>query len=82
MKSSHLTEFFNNILISSTSEHKHLGMLLDDRLSYEYHFKFVLNKAKKTIGPLRKFSKVSRDSLQLQSTNSSSASLRLWRYCL
>ena len=45
MKSSHPSEFFNNILISSTSEHKHLGMSLGYKLSYEYHFKFVLNKA-------------------------------------
>ena len=45
--------YFNNILVSSTSVHTHLGMLLDDKLSYEYHLKFLLNKVK-TIDLLRK----------------------------
>ena len=30
-------------------------LLLDDKLSYKHHFKFVLNKVKKTIGFLYKF---------------------------
>ena len=55
MKSSHPSVYFNNILVSSTSVHKHLGMLLDDKLSYEHHLIFVLHKVKKTIGLLRKF---------------------------
>ena len=58
MKSSHLSVYFNNITVSSTSVHKHLGMLLDDKLSYEHHLKFVLNKVKKTIGLLRKFQQI------------------------
>ena len=40
MKSSHPSVYFNNIPVSSTSVHKHLGMLLDDKLSYEHHLKF------------------------------------------
>ena len=64
MKSSHPSVYFNNIPVSSTSVHKHLGMLLDDKLSYEHHLKFVLNKVKKTIGLLRKFQQIlSRQSL-------------------
>ena len=47
--------YFNNIPVSSTSVHKHLGMLLDNKLSYKQHLKSVLNKVKKTIGLLRKF---------------------------
>ena len=43
---------------SHPSVHKHLGMLLDDKLSYEHHLKFVLNKIKKTIGLLRKFQQI------------------------
>ena len=62
MKSSHPSVYFNNIPVSSTSLHKHLGMLLN-KLSYEHHLKFVLNKVKKTIGLLRKF----QQSLQGQS---------------
>ena len=55
MKSFHPSVFFNNIPLSSTSVHKHLGMLLDEKLSYEHHIKFVLNKVKETTGLLRKF---------------------------
>ena len=49
MKSSHPSVYFNNIPVGSTSVHKHLGMLLDDKLSYEHHLRFVLNKVKKTV---------------------------------
>ena len=55
MKSSHPSVYFSNIPVSSTSVHKHLGMLLDDKLSYEHHLKSVLNKVKKTIGLLRNY---------------------------
>ena len=58
MKSSHLSVYFNNVPVNSNSVHKHLGMLLDDKLSYEHHLKFVLNKIKKTIGLLRKFQQI------------------------
>ena len=58
MKSSHPSVYFNNIPVSSTSVHKHLGMLLDDKLSYEHHLKSVLNKVKKTIGLLHKFQQI------------------------
>ena len=55
LKSSHQSVYFNNIPVSSTTVHKHLGMLLDDKLSYEHHLQFVLNKDKRTIDLLRKF---------------------------
>ena len=58
MNSSHLSVYFNNIPVCSTSVHKHLRMLLDDKLSYEHHLKSVLNKVKKTIGLLRKFQQI------------------------
>ena len=58
MKSSHQSVYFNNIPVSSTLLHKHLGMLLDDKLSYEHYLKFVLNKVKTTIGLLRKFQQI------------------------
>ena len=58
VKSSHPSVYFNNIPVNSTSEHKHLGMLLDDKLSYEHHLKFVLNKIKKTIGLLPEFQQI------------------------
>ena len=58
VKSSHPSVYFNNIPVSSTSVHKHLGMLLDDKLNYKHHLKFVLNKVKKTIVLLRKFQQI------------------------
>ena len=58
MKSSHPSVYFNNIPVSSTSVHKYLGMLLDDKLSYEHHLKSVLNKVKKTICLLRKLQQI------------------------
>ena len=58
MKSSHPSVYFNNIPVSSTSVHKHLGMLLDDKLSYKHHLLFVLSKVKKAIGLLCKFQQI------------------------
>ena len=58
MKSSHPSLYFNNIRVSSSSVHKHLGMLLNDTLSCEHHLKSVLNKVKKTISLLRKFQQI------------------------
>ena len=58
MKSSHPSVYFNNIPVHSISVHKHLEMLLDEKLSYEHHLKSVLNKVKKTIGLLRKFQQI------------------------
>ena len=64
MKLNQPSVHFNNIPVSSTSVHKHLGTLVDDKLSYEHHLKFVLNKVKKTIALLRKFQQIlSRQSL-------------------
>ena len=62
MKLSHPIGYFNNILVSSNSVHKHLQMLLDDKLNNKHHFKFVLNKVKNKIGLLRKF----QQSFQIQ----------------
>ena len=58
MKSSHPSVSFSNILVSSTSVHKHLGMLLNDELSYVHHLKSVLSKVNKTIGLLHKFQQI------------------------
>ena len=55
MKPYHPNVYFNNIPVSSTSVHKHLEMLLDDKFSYEYHLKSVLSKVKTAIGLLHKF---------------------------
>ena len=58
MKSSHPSVYFNHIPVSSISVHKHLGMLLDDKLIYKHHLKYVLNKVKKTIDLRLKFQQI------------------------
>ena len=45
---------FNNNNVSETNSEKHLGVVLYNRLSFEYHLKMILNKVNKTIGLLRK----------------------------
>ena len=44
----------NNNNVSETNSQKHLGVVLDNRLSFEEHLKMILNKVNKTIGLLRK----------------------------
>ena len=58
MKSSHPSVYFNHIPVSSISVHKHLGMLLDDKLIYKHHLRYVLNKVKKTIDLRLKFQQI------------------------
>ena len=40
--------------MSETNLHKHLGVILDNRLSLEDHLKIILNKVNNAIGLLRK----------------------------
>lgn len=46
---------FNNKPVNWTSVHKHLGMTLDFKLSFEEHLKYVFVKVNKTIGLIHKF---------------------------
>ena len=50
----HLVGYFNNTLVNSTATHKHLGMIIDSKLSYENHLQSIFSRANKTIGLLRK----------------------------
>ena len=43
---------FNNN-VSKTNSHKHLGVVLDNRLSFENHLKMTLNKVNKNIDFIR-----------------------------
>ena len=45
---------FNNVNASSCKSQKHLGILLDPRLTFEEHYKTILSKTNRTIGLLRK----------------------------
>ena len=57
-KEYHPTLAFNNNDLSETNSQKHLGDVLDNRLSFEDHFKMILNKVNKTIGLLRKLQNI------------------------
>ena len=56
--------FFNGYEIVAKTEHKHLGMILDSKLSFQSHVRDAIIKARKGIGIVRFLSKyVSRDIL-------------------
>ena len=44
---------FNNANVSSCESQKHLGILLDSKLSFEEHYKTILSKINRSIGLLR-----------------------------
>ena len=45
---------FNNNVVSSTDSHKHLGMILDSKLSFIKHLKEKISIANKGIGIIRR----------------------------
>ena len=57
-KEYHLHLAFNNNNVSETNSQKHLGVVLDNGLSFEDHLKMILNKVNKTIGFLRKLQNI------------------------
>ena len=48
---------FNNSIVSQSPYKKHLGTILDPRLTFEEHLKVVTTKVNKTIGLLQKLQK-------------------------
>ena len=44
---------FNNIPVMKVEEHKHLGIILDSKLSFSTHIKEVITKTRKSIGLLK-----------------------------
>ena len=44
---------FNNIPVMKVSEHKHLGVILDSKLSFSAHINAAISKARRGIGGLR-----------------------------
>ena len=53
-KDYHTPLAFNNNNVPETDSQKHLGIILDNRLSFANHLKMILNKVNKTVGLLRK----------------------------
>ena len=54
-KATHPSLLFNNNNVSQVNSLKHLGVILDVKLTFEEHLKNVFNKTNKTIRLLRKF---------------------------
>ena len=52
---------FNNNNVSETNSQKHLGVVLDNRLSFEDYLKMILNKVNKTRELLRKLQNSNQD---------------------
>ena len=50
---SHPPLVFNNANVSSCKSQKHLGVLLDSKLTFEEQYKTILSKTNRTIGLLR-----------------------------
>ena len=51
----HPVAYFNNILVNSTTTHKHLGIILHSKLNYKNHLQSVFSRVSKTICLLKKF---------------------------
>ena len=45
--------YFNNIALIKVNEHKHLGLILDKKLTFSSHIKEKINKAKRCLGALK-----------------------------
>ena len=53
----HPVILFNNIPVKKVNEHKHLGIILDSKLSFSAHIKAAISKARKGISLLKYLSK-------------------------
>ena len=57
LKSNHPVLFFNGSPVHVVDQHKHLGMILDSKLSFSVHIKAAISKSRKAIGMLKFLSK-------------------------
>ena len=48
----HPVLFFDNVPVTKVNEHKHLGIILDMRLSFSAHVKSTISRTRKGIGML------------------------------
>ena len=49
----HPVILFNDIPVKKVNEHKHLGIILDSKLSFSAHIKSAISKARKGVGLLK-----------------------------
>ena len=54
----HLIVLFNNSTFQQISSQKHLGIHLDEELTFKHHINKKINKANKGIGVIRKLNKI------------------------
>ena len=65
VKPHHPPLFFNGVLVDSVDNHKHIGLTLDKKLTFQEHVKESIKKANKGIGIMRFMSKyVPRSTLE------------------
>ena len=57
VKPFHPPLFFNGIMVNSVEEHKHIGLILDKKLTFQSHVKESIKKANKGIGIMKFMSK-------------------------
>ena len=57
-KTCHPAIYFNNKSDKQVPSQKHLGLILDSKLSFQEHLQNILNKVNKTIGLLRKLQNI------------------------
>ena len=57
MKSNHSVILFDASPVSTVDQHKHLGIILDSKLSFSAHILTATNKSRKAIGMLKFMSK-------------------------
>ena len=53
-KTYHPDLIFNQTNVNRTSSHKHLGLILDEKLNFKEHVKVLVDKASKGISVIRK----------------------------
>ena len=56
-KPAHPPKFFNDIIVKQLPKHKHLGLILDSKLTFDKHIQESITKARKGIGVIRFMSK-------------------------
>jgi hypothetical protein len=65
VKPNHPPLFFNGIMVDSVDEHKHIGLTLDKKLTFQSHIKESIKNANKGIGIMKFMSKyVPRSTLE------------------
>ena len=63
-KTDHPLFFFNDAPVMKIDQHKHLGVILDHKLSFSAHIQTAMSKSREAIGMLRFLSKyLSRNTL-------------------